>query len=119
MCDHNYISTPRSLAAEATPIIINNACSSWHTLAETYTFNNARAYIGTLFQVSTSEAHDVVVKLLGKHFGKPLPVALWSSQREVARELLLFRKETPRWAVLRDLEIPREWTAFLYQSGKP
>ncbi len=86
MHDHNYISTPRSLAAEGTPIIINNACCSWHTLAKSYTYNGARAYIGTLFPVSTSEAHDVAVKLLGKHFGKPLPAALWSSQREVYRD---------------------------------
>lgn len=83
MYDQNYISLPRPIADEGTPILINNACCSWHRLAQTYTFCNARAYIGTLFQVSTSEAHDVVVKLLGKRFGKPLPDALWSAQREV------------------------------------
>jgi hypothetical protein len=83
MYDQNLISLPRSIADEGTPMIINNACCSWHRLAQTYTFCNARAYIGTLFQVSTSEAHDVVVKLLGKRFGKPLPAALWSAQREV------------------------------------
>ena len=31
----------------------------------------------------TSEAHDIAVKLLSKHFGKPLPLALWSAQREI------------------------------------
>jgi len=83
MFDHNYIALPRSLACEGTPIVINNACASWHRLAETFTFENARAYVGTLFPVSTSEAQDVVVGLLDKHFGKPLPTALWSSQRRV------------------------------------
>lgn len=49
MADGNYIVMPRSLADEGTPIIINNACLSWHRLAGTFTFANARAYIGTLF----------------------------------------------------------------------
>ena len=31
----------------------------------------------------TTEAHEVAVKLLSKHFGKPLPAAIWSAQREV------------------------------------
>jgi hypothetical protein len=48
----------------------------------------ARAYVGTLFPVTTSEAQDVVIKLLGKHFNKPLPAALWSSQREVYGDCL-------------------------------
>jgi hypothetical protein len=83
MHDHNYISVPRAIAAQGTPIVINNACSSWHRLAGDYTFGNARAYIGTLFPVTGAEAHDVVAKLLDKHFGKPLAAALWSAQREV------------------------------------
>lgn len=83
MFDDNFIALPRSLAGESTPIVINNACASWHRLAETFTFGNARAYVGTLFPVSTTEAHDVVVGVLGKHFGKPLPSALWSAQRTV------------------------------------
>jgi hypothetical protein len=83
MFDGNFIAIPRSLADEGTPIVINNACASWHRLAETFIFTNARAYIGTLFPVSTSEAHDVVVGVLDKHFGKPLPTALWAAQRKV------------------------------------
>jgi hypothetical protein len=86
MHDHNYIPLPRPLADEGTPIIINNACCSWHRLAQTFVFCNARAYIGTLISISTSEAHDVVVKMLGKHCAKPLPHALWSSQRDVYRD---------------------------------
>jgi hypothetical protein len=83
MFDQNYIALPRSVAGEGTPIVINNACASWHQLAGTFTFGGTRAYIGTLFDVTTSEAHDVVVKLLDKRYGKPLPGALWSTQREV------------------------------------
>jgi hypothetical protein len=83
MFDDNFIAVPRSLAGESTPIVINNACASWHRLAETFTFGNARAYIGTLFPVSTTEAQDVVVGLLDKHYGKPLPTALWSAQRKI------------------------------------
>ncbi len=83
MFDSNFLALPRPLADRGTPILINNACGSWHRLAETFTFCNARAYIGTLFSVSMSEAHDVVIKLLDKNFGKLLPVALWSAQRAV------------------------------------
>jgi len=83
MSDGNYIMLPRAVASGGTPIVINNACASWHRLAKNFMFCNARAYIGTLFMVTTTEAHEVTVKLLDKHFGKPLPTALWAAQREV------------------------------------
>jgi hypothetical protein len=83
MHDSNYISLPKSVAGENTPIIINNACVSWHRLAGNFTFGNARAYIGSLINITSTEAHDVIVKLLDKHHGKPLPLGLWSAQRQV------------------------------------
>ena len=83
MHDHNLIVLPRALADESTPIIINNACASWHRLASNFFVGGARAYVGTLFPVTTSEAQEVIIKLLDKHIGKPLPAALWSAQREV------------------------------------
>jgi hypothetical protein len=83
MADGNYIVMPRSLADEGTPIIINNACLSWHRLAETFTFANARAYVGTLFPITPSEAAAVVVKALDKHWNKPVAAALWAAQRDV------------------------------------
>jgi hypothetical protein len=43
MFDNNLIVLPRSLAGEGTPIIINNACVSWHELSARLTFSNARA----------------------------------------------------------------------------
>ena len=49
MQDHNFIVLPPSWASEGTPIIINNACASWHRLAEMFKLGNARAYMGTLF----------------------------------------------------------------------
>jgi hypothetical protein len=83
MADGNYIVMPRSLADEGTPIIINNACLSWHRLASTFTFANARAYVGTLFPITPSEAAAVVVRVLDKHWNKPLAAALWAAQRDV------------------------------------
>lgn len=83
MFDGNMIVAPKTLADNGAPIILNNACASWHRLAATFTFGNARAYIGTLFSVSNGEAQDVVTQLLGKHFGKPLSVALWHAQNAV------------------------------------
>jgi len=81
MHDHKYIAVPQALACQGFPIIINNACVSWHRLAETFTFCNARSYIGTLFPVISTEAYAITESLLGKHYGKPLPQALWSTQR--------------------------------------
>ena len=66
MHDHNLIVLPRALADEGTPIIINNACASWHRLASNLFVGGVRAYVG-----------------LDKHIGKPLPAALWSAQRAV------------------------------------
>jgi hypothetical protein len=83
MYDHNYIAVPRPLANGGTPIVINNACGSWHRLAETFTFSNARAYVGTLFPISTSEVQEVIARLIDKEFRKPLPAAIWSAQRKV------------------------------------
>jgi len=83
MFDNNYIPIPHELANGGSPIIINNACVSWHSLSKRFTFGGCRAYIGTLYPIMTSEAHDVVMKLLEKHFGKFLPHALWSAQRAV------------------------------------
>lgn len=83
MFDGNYIAVPSSLAETGTPIIINNACGSWHRLAETFTFANARAYIGTLFPVIDAEASQVATALIGRYRGKALPHALWSAQRTI------------------------------------
>lgn len=83
MHDNNYLAMPRALAEHGSPIIINNACVSWHQLAERFTFAGARAYIGTLYPVSDLEAETIVVKLLDKYWGKCLPHALWSAQNAI------------------------------------
>lgn len=72
----------------ATGIVINNACSSWHRLAGDFTFGNARAYIGTLFEVLSAEAQEIVTRIVGRHYGKPLAHALWAAQREVYEDHL-------------------------------
>jgi hypothetical protein len=83
MYDDNYIAMEQSLADTGTPIIINNACGSWHRLAGTFSFAGARIYIGTLFPVMGVEAEEVTKYLLGADFGKPFPIALWNAQRKV------------------------------------
>jgi hypothetical protein len=83
MADNNLLVTSQSLAASGSPIILNNACVSWHQLASRFTFANARAYVGTLYPVSDAEAEAVMVQLLGKQFGKALPHAVWSAQNAV------------------------------------
>ena len=72
MFDGNFIAVPRSLAGYGSPIVLNNACASWHRLAETFMFGNARAYIGTLVGLTDTEAQEVATRLLDRHFGKRL-----------------------------------------------
>jgi hypothetical protein len=83
MSDSNLILMPRPLANGGSLIVVNNACVSWHGLAGNFTFANARAYVGTLFEVSPTEAGEIAVKILDKHWNKPLPVAVWAAQRDV------------------------------------
>lgn len=83
MHDNNYIAMPRALAEHGSPIIINNACVSWHELAARFTFGGARAYIGTLYPVADVEAESVVTRVLGKSWGKPLPHAIWATQNAI------------------------------------
>lgn len=83
MHDNNYVVLPQYLAGKGSPIIMTNACASWHELAIRLMFENARAYIGTLFPVVTSEAHAVAISFLDTYYGKPLPEALWLAQNSV------------------------------------
>ena len=83
MSDSNLLFAQHTIANMGTPIIINNACLSWHRLAANMIFAGARAYIGTLFPVLSSEAAEVATRLLDEHWAKPLPIALWSAQRDV------------------------------------
>ena len=91
MYDNNYLPIHRSIAGHGNPVILNNACASWHRLSETFVLGGARAYLGTLYPVTVYDAEPVTLKLFGKHFGKPLSVALWASQREAYGENSLRR----------------------------
>jgi hypothetical protein len=83
MFDSNLLFAQHAVAGVGTPIVINNACLSWHRLAGNMTYGGARAYVGTLFPVTSSEAAEVITKVLDQHWEKPLPVALWAAQRDV------------------------------------
>ena len=83
MWDSNLLFAQHTMAGVGTPIVINNACLSWHRLAKDMIFGGTRAYVGTLFPVTPFEAAEVITYVLDKHWGKPLPVALWAAQRDV------------------------------------
>ncbi|WP_441234479.1 hypothetical protein [Bradyrhizobium sp. 930_D9_N1_4] len=83
MSDSNFIFAHHTIADVGTPIVINNACVSWHRLAGDMTFAGARAYVGTLFPVTPFEASEVITKVLDAHWEKPLAAALWAAQRDV------------------------------------
>src|SRR5260221_1293624 len=84
MADHNYLAMPESLASMGSPIVINNACASWHRLAGTFMFGNARVYIGTLFDVFDPEAQEIMGRHFGDFLGEILPIALWRAHNDVA-----------------------------------
>lgn len=79
----NLIVLPKTVADNLSPVIFNNACTSWHRLAGTFMFGNARAYIGTLFPVVGAEAEEIAQNITEKRFGKPLALALWHAQNDV------------------------------------
>jgi hypothetical protein len=56
MSDSNLLFAQHTMAGVGTPIVINNACLSWHRLAGDMIFGGARAYVGTLFPVTSAEA---------------------------------------------------------------
>lgn len=133
MFDHNLILAPRPLADNGSPVILNNACVSWHRLAGTFMFCNARAYIGTLFSVGTTEAQEVVSKLLGQHFGKPLALALWHAQNEVyqnsvrrpyllvgihSQRLRTKVQNTPKYLLERLIQAKRHWSTQADQPSR-
>lgn len=80
MADHNYIPMHYTLACGGTPIVVNNACVSWHELAGRYVYGGARAYLGCLVEVMGAEAFAVTSGVFGKQAAKFLPHALWSTQ---------------------------------------
>lgn len=72
-----------AFSPSCSPLILNNACSSWHELSKRLTFAGARAYLGTLFPVTDIEAQEVGIRLFGDLLGMELPVALWKAQNAV------------------------------------
>ena len=80
--DGVWIVLVQGFAPGAAPLILNNACSSWHQLSQRLTFAGARAYVGTLFPVTDVEAQEVGQQLFGAQLGKLLPIALWEAQTE-------------------------------------
>jgi hypothetical protein len=83
MYDHYYIPVFHSIADHNTPIIFNNACSSWREMSGMFLFAGARAYIGALFDVTGLEAKEIALSLFHRHGRRSLPFALWRAQNEV------------------------------------
>jgi hypothetical protein len=64
MYDGNYIPILHSVAGGENPVIINNSCNSWNVMAVGFLFGGARAYLGSLFQISDREAADFTAAIL-------------------------------------------------------
>lgn len=86
MHDGNLIVVSATFACNGSPIILNNACASWHRLAGDFMFGNARAYLGTLFSVVEAEAQRIMELLVDRYHGKYLSVALWRAQNDVYQD---------------------------------
>ena len=81
--NQNYIPLPEEIASHQRPIVINNACGSWHRLAANFMFGGTRGYVGTLFSVMDPEAQEIGSRLFGKYYGRELAVAVWRAQNDV------------------------------------
>ena len=82
---HNHVWMPilHGFAPNCSPIVVNNACSSWHQLSLRFMFARARAYVGTLFPVTEVEAQEIGTTIFQEQLGAFLPTALWVSQNSV------------------------------------
>jgi hypothetical protein len=52
MSDSNLLFAQHTMAGVGTPIVVNNACLSWHRLAGNMTFGGARAYVCRVSQLA-------------------------------------------------------------------
>ncbi|WP_162932287.1 hypothetical protein [Solimonas sp. K1W22B-7] len=81
--DHVWFPAIHALAPGASPLVVVNACSSWHQMSGLFVYAGARAYIGTMFPVTDPEAQEVAGHLLDRELGQPLSHALWRAQHAV------------------------------------
>lgn len=83
MHDGLWFPMTQGFSPSCSPVIVNNACSSWHQLSKRFTFAGARAYVGALFPVTEIEAQEVGVSIFSKYLGAALPTAVSKSQNAV------------------------------------
>lgn len=83
MSDHIWLLSGHYLAAPAHPVVLNNACSSFHALTLHFLLGGARVYIGAVIPITNAEALEVAQGLFERRFGDQLATALWATQREI------------------------------------
>lgn len=83
MSDRVWVPALHGFPPRCAPLVFNNACASWHRLSAMFMFAGARAYIGTLFSVWESEAHEMGKSFFHTEINTPLQKALWASQNRV------------------------------------
>lgn len=81
--DHIWFPALHAVAPRCAPIVVVNACSSWHQMSSLFIYAGARAYIGTMFPVLDPEAQGVAGHLFERELGQPLSLALWRAQKAV------------------------------------
>jgi len=86
MNDHVWIVMVQGFAPGCAPLILNNACSSWHELSQRLAFAGARGYVGALYPILDVEAQEIGTALFGKYIGHELPRALWLAQNQLYGE---------------------------------
>lgn len=67
---------------KSAPLVVNNACWSWHEISERAMYAGARGYMGCLVPILGPEAERVSEGVFERYLGIPLPIALWASQRD-------------------------------------
>jgi hypothetical protein len=83
MSDGNYFPMPQVVGSYHYPLVFNNACSSWHTLATNFGCGHTSIYIGTSINILDSIAFDVATKF--SHAitsGKDVGISLFRAQKD-------------------------------------
>ena len=85
MNDGNYIPMLHGIGGHESPLIFNNACVTFNEFSERFMFAGARAYIGTLTEVSSPYAKNFAEVFFNNlDYDKPIPLHLWETQMKLA-----------------------------------
>ena len=87
MADGNYLPVHEDIGACHYPVVFNNACCSWRTLAKNFGCSGAASYIGTATDVLNAVATNVASSFVkAVTTGKCVGLSLFRAQKEFTNQ---------------------------------